>query len=336
MRRHAFTRARPAKDKDRPRKRQSAHSSGGRSLYVALFLAALVLFGFDQANHRLAEDARGLVADMSLPVLETTSAVISSVRSLLRTTRDYSDLANEYEMLRAENRALKALRSEAHIVQARARAYEVLLNYEPEDGTQTIAARTIADVRSPFSHSVIVNAGRERGVTNGSAVLGETGLVGRIISTGRKTSRVLLVTDINSRIPVFVGAGRHRALLAGTNGPELSLMYLPASAILNAGDPVITSGEGRLLPEGFTIGKVRIKASGQPDVVVGRAPREADMVRILKSDVQVDIDLKTTPLPVALMDAGPPATADAGGARPEVLQTAEAQKSVAELPAAIE
>ncbi|VAW15732.1 hypothetical protein MNBD_ALPHA09-545 [hydrothermal vent metagenome] len=314
-------------------------SGGGRSIYVALFLAAVVLFGLDQANHRLAANVRGLVTDMSLPVLEATSGAISTVRSLLRTTRDYSDLASEYEVLRAENRKLKAMRSEAYVVQARARAYEVLLDYVPQDGFRTIAARTIADVRSPYSRSVIVNAGHERGVSNGSAVLGEAGLVGRVVSAGQKTSRVLLVTDINSRIPVFVGADRYRALLTGTNGPNLSLMYLPASAMLNGGDLVVTSGEGRLLPEGLAIGRVAINANGQPDVVVGRPPLEASVVRILNTALAVDIDPKTTPLPAALMEVPKPDTVAAAAttaAGAEIVRTAVAEKAVAKLPPARE
>jgi len=263
VQRHAFTsqRAVLVKSGNRPGKRYSTSPANGRGLYAALFLAAMLLFGFDLANFRLAEDVRGLATDISLPVLEASSQAISSTRSLLRTTRDYSELASRYEKLRTENRQLKSLRSEAYAVQARARAYEALLAYVPEDASESIAARTVADLKSPFSRSVIVNAGASRGVINGLAVLGEAGFVGRVISTGNKTSRVLLITDIKSRIPVFVGATRYRALLAGTNGPSLSLLYVPPSAILKPDDPVITSGEGRLLPEGLSIGRIRVGAS---------------------------------------------------------------------------
>ena len=302
MRRHIFMSqaVSPAGEKSRSRKRLFVGSGKLGSVYVALFVFALLLFGVDQANHRLAEDARGLVTDLSLPILETSSTAISTVRSMLRTTRDYADLASEYETIRAENRHLKALRSQAHIVKARARAYEDLLKYVPEEGSESIAARTIADVQSPFAHSVIVNAGEGRGVVNGLAVLGETGLIGRIISTGKKTARVLLVTDVNSRIPVFVGERRHRALLAGRNGPVLSLMHLPADALLAPGDGVVTSGEGRLLPAGLTVGTVRIVRDGQPEVFLKYRPRETDVVRVLKYNTLVDIATDETPLPVAL------------------------------------
>jgi len=336
VRRHAFTsqRVRSVKDKNRPGKRNSAPRGGGQGFYVALFVAALVLFGSDLANFRLAEGVRGLVADFSRPVLETTSRAISAVRSALRTTRDYSELASRYEVLRSENRQLKSLRSEAYIVRARATAYENLLDYVPEDGTESIAARTIADLKSPFTRSVIVNAGAGRGVSNGSAVIGGSGLIGRVISTGRTTSRVLLVTDLDSRIPVFVGAGRYRALLAGTNGPILSLMYLPASALLKSGDPVITSGEGRLLPQGLYVGQVRLGPEGVRGVAVGLPPAEAEIVRILKYDVPVDVNPAATPLPVALK-ANPKVDAMVpGGAEADVVQTAIAVKAVGDpLPA---
>jgi len=338
VRRHAFTsrRARPVNSGNRPGKRTPVPLAGGRGLYSALFLAAVLLFGSDLANYRLAEGVRGLITDISLPVLETSSRAISMARSFLRTTRDYSELARRYETLRAEVRELKSLRSEAIIVQARANAYEMLLDYVPEDGFESIAARTVADLDSTFSRSVIINAGANRGVQNGSAVLGGAGMIGRVISTGRTTSRVLLVTDLNSRIPVFVGAGRYRALLAGSNGPTLSLMYLPASAMLKSGDPVITSGEGRLLPQGLTIGQVRLGPDGIQDVVVGRPPREAEIVRILNYDTGIDVDPLTTPLPVALMAIPNSDAAGAGSAITDDVQTAVAVKATEVPPPARE
>lgn len=312
MQRHAFTSQRTGPERGRSSgKRKFASGSGNRGrLYGFLLFVSAVLFAVDQTGHKISEDVRGIATDLSLPVLQVTSSAINTTRSALRSTRDYADLAQRYEVLRSENTELKRQRGEAVMVEARARAYETLLNYAPSDDAVAITAQTIADLHSPYAHSIIVNAGREDGVLAGLAVLGGNGVIGRVVSTGQKTSRILLVTDINSRIPVFVGAEKHRAILTGTNGSELALMHLPASAILNEGDQVITSGEGRLLPGGLAIGGIKTSAEGHPNVVLGSQPREAEMVRIVKYATDVDVEPGKAPLPTILMSDAEKAKAD--------------------------
>ena len=124
-----------------------------------------------------------------------------------------------------------------------------------------------------FVRSLLVLAGKSDGVIKGQAAVTGQGLVGRVTAVGERASRVLLVTDINSRIPVRVDRTRERAVLAGNNSSSPSLIYLPPETGVQVGDRIVTSGHGGVFPKGIPVGIVtvvdqrdnldRIKGAGQ-------------------------------------------------------------------------
>ena len=136
--------------------------------------------------------------------------------------------------------------------------------------------------------------GREDGARRGFPVVDGDGLVGRIVETGARASRVLLVTDINSRIPVLVGRQAQRAVLQGDNGPAPRLHYLAADAVVSAGDEVYTSGVGGVLPRGLRIGTV-IEDAGSFRVQPHARLDELDFVSILQFELPGPMAVTTTP-----------------------------------------
>jgi rod shape-determining protein MreC len=189
------------------------------------------------------------------PVLEALGAPIDVVNQAVSTARDLVLLRDENERLRLENQRLREWQSVAGRLQAENAALRELVRVTPDPGLRYIAARVIAD-RGAYVHSVLVNAGAEHGVRNGFAVLTAEGLAGRVIEAGAKSSRVLLATDINSRIPVVVERSRDRAVLAGDNTHEPTLLYLSPDASIEAGDRIVTSGHDGVFPPGLAIGTV--------------------------------------------------------------------------------
>jgi rod shape-determining protein MreC len=129
-----------------------------------------------------------------------------------------------------------------------------------------VTARVVADAGGPFVHTVLVDAGADRGVVKGMAAVNERGLVGRVIEVGRRSARVLLLTDFNSRIPVMVEPSRDQAILAGDNSREPGLTFLPLNPRMAIGQRVVTSGRGGVLPPGLAVG--RISAVGDHKVAV--------------------------------------------------------------------
>ena len=131
-----------------------------------------------------------------------------------------------------------------------------LLKFIPGPSAKFISARVIGDAERVFVKSLILNAGHKEGVKKGQAVVSGYGLVGRIVDVGARSSRVLLLEDINSRIPVVVSSNRARAILVGKNMQPTQLLRLPLSAVVTPGDLVTTSGYGGAFPPGLSVGEV--------------------------------------------------------------------------------
>ena len=103
-------------------------------------------------------------------------------------------------------------------------------------------------------------------VSKGQIALDDRGLVGRVTELGGRSARVLLLTDMNSRVPVILENSRARAILAGTNGPRPRLMYWPEGVQPAEGERVVTSAEANAFPAGLPVGVVRYSASNVPEV----------------------------------------------------------------------
>lgn len=312
MRRHRSISQRRTGSLHGGRRRAGDVSRGGLRawVYVALFTTSAVLFALDITHHRIARDARQLMTDMAAPVLGLASGTVLVAGRWFDEARDFVRAYDEIDRLRAENRELRQWKRRARELEGRTRRFEALLNLEPDPDAHVITARAIADARSRFARTMIINAGSESGVREGNAVLGTEGLVGRVISAGAHSARVLLVSDLESRIPVYVGTGRHRSILSGTNGPEPTLMFLPAGAALTDGDIVVTSGEARLLPPNLPVGEVHLGGDGEVSVALASDPVATEFVRVLDYKVAIDVADGEPPLPLAITGSTGVASAD--------------------------
>jgi rod shape-determining protein MreC len=133
---------------------------------------------------------------------------------------------------------------------------------EPPPAADWVSARIVADSASPFVHTRLVDIGGSAGIAPGMAVMTPAGMIGRVIAVGEHSSRILLLTDLNSKVPVIVERSGDQALLAGDNSAEPKLQFLPLNPRFRIGDRVITSGRGGVLPAGLMIGEVsRIEGS---------------------------------------------------------------------------
>ncbi len=129
-----------------------------------------------------------------------------------------------------------------------------LLNFVDDRKYGFISSKVVGNTGGAFSRVLVINAGAKDGIEKGMAVVGEKGLVGRIIQVGRVSSQVLLLSDVNSRIPVISSLSRQKAILSGNNGEHLELTYLAKDNNLKEGEEIITSGDGDMFPEGLPVG----------------------------------------------------------------------------------
>lgn len=228
-----------------------------RFAFAALLASSIALLIIGRANVELLAIVNTRISDAVAPVLEIVSQPIDAARHVARTVGEWVALHEENARLRQQNERLLEWQSVARQLGLENQALRRALHMEPSPEQPTVvAARVVADSGGPFVHTVLVNAGRDQGVVNGMAAVNEHGLVGRVIEAGRRSARILLLSDFNSRVPVMVEPSRDQAILAGDNTQEPLLVFLPLAPRLSVGDRVVTSGRGGLLPPGLAVGVV--------------------------------------------------------------------------------
>jgi rod shape-determining protein MreC len=215
---------------------------------------ALMLIG--KADTVLVERARDAVTDAVTPVLRVMSQPAGAVADFVNNLRELAAIREENAELREANARLLQWQSAAQRLEAENKSLRSLTALVPEPTATFVTARVVADTGGAFAQSILITAGQSQGVKKGQIVMTGEGLVGRVLQAGMYSARVLLVTDINSRIPVLVGEAGNRAILAGDNGLRPRLLFLGNTSAAAPGDKVVTSGDAEAFPPGLPIGQV--------------------------------------------------------------------------------
>ena len=227
-----------------------------RFSFVLLVMAAVALMVLGRVDPASVEGVRTRVTDAFSPLLSIFTQPAASIGDIADDIHDLARLRAENEALMAENAALQEYRQAAFRLEAENLSLRTLMNYRPTVPHAFLSARVIGDNSGAFVRSLAVDLGAENGVRDGQAAMGPKGLVGRVVQTGQNAARILLITDLNARIPVVLEGTRHRAVLGGDNSSRPRLMYLPPEAEIAVGDRVVTSGHGGMFPPGLAVGTV--------------------------------------------------------------------------------
>lgn len=227
-----------------------------RFTFFLLVAASLALMMLGRTDSLVVERVRTTVVDAASPILDLLSQPIAGTVMVLENVRDLANLREENARLREERARLLQWQLVARSLEAENRSLRELLNLVPEPRARFITARVIGDAGGPFVRTALIAAGKYDGVRKGQAVMTGDGLAGRVFEVGQRSARLLLLTDINSRIPVVIERTRDRAILAGDNTDLPRLLYLPLDTQAAPGDRVVTSGHGGLFPPGLPVGIV--------------------------------------------------------------------------------
>lgn len=227
-----------------------------RTLFIALLVlsGALIAFDRDRENSPFA-GFRGGFNDVAAPVLELAAQPIRAVKNIGPHFRRQRDLAAENAELNRRLDELNYWESTAYRLRDQVELYEAALNMETAPIEDRIGAWIVADPDGPFVRARLISQGSEAGIADGYPVINLYGLVGRVYETGRRSSRVLLLSDLNSRVPVMADRSNARAILVGDNSPHPRLDYVGREADIQPGDRIVSSGDGGVLPRGLPIGE---------------------------------------------------------------------------------
>ena len=173
-----------------------------------------------------------------------------SLMDHLQLYKDYKDTKNELQILKSKELNNK------YIIAENQRLKETI--EEIKFSTEDIFAKVLLDKDSPFLKSFIINKGSKQKIKIGMAVLDKGYLVGKIVEVNFSTSRVLLLTDLNSKIPVNIEPGAIQSIMSGTGSDYGQIQYFKKQKNISEGNIVYTSGAGGVFNSGIPIGKIEL------------------------------------------------------------------------------
>ena len=173
----------------------------------------------------------------------------NAVEKHLNVYKNYNSIEKELEKLKSEKYQAKFLESEN-------KRLKKVLN-DINHSSKTIIAKVLIDKQSPFLRSVIINKGSKHNIKKGMAVLEDSYLVGKIVSVNYMTSRVLLLSDLNSKVPVTIEPRGIQSILSGDGEDSGVIQYTKENVSIGENGIVYTSGTGGLLKAGMPVGKTK-------------------------------------------------------------------------------
>ncbi|NAZ37083.1 rod shape-determining protein MreC [Rubellimicrobium sp. CFH 75288] len=254
-----------------------------RLLVGLLVLACLGLFLVWRADSPRVERLRAHVVDQVVPRLDWAMAPVTGMVNLARDFRSYQRIHEQNLELRRELRQMTVWREAALRLEQENAKLRALNNVSLDPALTFITGTVMADSGSPFRQSVLLNVGSRDGIIDGWPTMDGLGLVGRIAGVGERTSRVILLTDTSSRIPVAIEPSRQRAILTGDNSAYPLLDFVENRDRVRPGDRVVTAGDGGLFPAGLLVGRVAQGTDGRLRLRLAADYEQLHFVRVLRS-----------------------------------------------------
>ena len=246
------------------RQTQTDYFAPLRRLITALLLLGLFgLFVLWRIDGPRVEKFRVLVIDTFVPSFEWMLRPMTSIVKLAQDYQSYEKLLEQNKELRRELQQMKSWKEAAlQLEQENARLLD-LSQLRLDSKLTHVSGIVMADSGSPFRQSVLLNIGSRDGIQDGWAAMDGLGLVGRISGVGSSTSRVLLLTDNASQIPVILQPSGQDALVMGDNSFAPPVEFIENADLVRPGDRIITSGEGGVLPAGLLVGTLAMDPNGR-------------------------------------------------------------------------
>lgn len=228
----------------------------GREALWFYLLVSTIFLSLEAFGPGIPVQIRAFANDLVAPVLHALERPVRAIQGGMERLAGVGDIYIENQSLRDENERLKQWREAAMQLGRENERLRQILKVPKREVPPAATARVIGVGGGTFERSVLVSAGSTDNVLGGYPVVDESGLLGRVIHVGRWTSRVLLITDLNSRVPIRVERTGALAIAEGQNESFLRLRFLPRGATVQVGDRILTSGHGGVFPPDLPVARV--------------------------------------------------------------------------------
>ncbi len=295
----------------RSRREQNLVLLGQAATGVAL-VAAVVLLVLSRISPDRFDAVRSAAADVVAPFWEAVLVPVAEMQAAAGSVADYLNAVEKVRRLEGRERIYKRDRERYEQARRENAELKALLGVvEPSRkrvGVFAIAGSTTGSV----THTALISGGAKDGVRPGQPVRAVRGLIGRTVDVGTRASRVMLLTDVNSRVPVRVVRTGLPALVMGKNLPLLDVdLSGPSDSKVVIGDRLVTSGDGGLFPPGLPVATIVSVSGDLPQARAAAPPDGLDYVI-------VEEPYFPSPLPAPTIPVKPPAPEDTAqeGTRP--------------------
>jgi len=241
---------------------------------TALFLLAFFMFLINKVDSHAFDKINSFSMTLVYPAVRVVSAPFVGVRKVWNFLNDVAFVYSENKRLTQENSKLMYEHEKYNHLRAENALLSRLLKYSPPEDSKFVTAQIVSEDSGRFSHSVVAYVKDDGSVQKGQIALSENGVIGRVEQVRGNYARIMLISDINSKIPVVVERNRVRGILSGNNTETLNLLFVPLGSQLEKGDVIVTSGVAGGFPVGLAVGTIYEIENGeikvQPIADLGR------------------------------------------------------------------
>ena len=228
------------------------------SLFALIILSIILIFA-ETIETKPLNYFRSFIKDTIYRVSLVISMPFKSFDNIVEDINEHMNLYNNYSELKIENDELKNNISKSDFLELENTQLRKLIEEQVSSFSNLVSARIMLDKQSIYLNSLVINIGSNKNIKNGMAVLDGKNFIGRIVDVNFFSSRVLLVSDLNSKISVISEPSAHHAILTGHGKNALSLEYLPKNHNIKDDDKVYTSGKEGIFSPGIPVGIVKIE-----------------------------------------------------------------------------
>jgi len=249
-------------------------------IIVFLLLGLFLLWRIDSPR---VERFRAALVDKVVPNFEWAMVPVTAMATMIDDFRSYQKIHEQNQELRRELQRLKSWKEAAVQLEQQNAKLRALNSVRLDPKLTSVSGVVLADSGSPFRQSVLLNVGKRDGIKDGWATMDGIGLVGRISGVGKNSSRVILLTDSNSRIPVLIQPSGQRAIIIGDNSARPPIEFLEKPEQVKPGDQVLTSGDGVVFPAGILVGQVAQGVDKRLRVQLAADYERLNFLRVLRN-----------------------------------------------------
>ena len=223
------------------------------SFFIGCSFIVMILDTLHRDNFQFI---RSSVLNVSTVVYNVIEAPIYFFDGVIESALDYRSTVQKNDELKKQVLKLEEFKNEYYVLKQENETFKKLLNYNAKIEKSFLTSRVIGDTGGIYMRTLLLDMGSKDNVEKNDAVMGIGGLLGKIVEVSYNNSRVLLLTDINSAVPVFILGSNERAIMVGDATDIPVLKFINEIENVKVGQKVVTSGEGGLFPNGLPIGEV--------------------------------------------------------------------------------